>query len=199
MDKIDDDDIALHLWNGDAAGQWQLLQKYGPRALGALVKEFPGLAEEDRELVLERALEKALRSGETYNDKEGPIGPWFIRVVLNMTIDMLRTGKLAFRDEADVNVQVENARKPVGGYEDGVNSQLREDLLEVIEQLPEGQKRVAIADLLDGRGCAETADLAGRFGIGKSAIRVTRMRYRAALQEALRKKGYTGNERRVPR
>lgn len=199
MEEIDDDEIALHLWSGGAAGQWQLLQKYGPRALGALAKEYPWLTEEDREHVLERALDKALRSSGTYDDKKGPIGPWFVKVALNMAIDMLRTGKLGLKDEADVSALVEEGKKPVAEYVADGDSQLMADLLEAIEGLPEGQKRVAIADLLDGRGCAETADLAERLGIGKSAVRVSRMRYREALQKALRKKGYKGNERRVPR
>lgn len=84
------------------------------------------------------ALEKALRAPETYNSGKGPIKPWFLRIVRNRCIDLIRRRR-------PTDDQVEELADSAIGPEEAVELADRDRVLkQALASLESDQRQIIV-------------------------------------------------------
>ncbi len=122
------------------------------------------------------AIEKVLARPETYDANKGPFKPWFLRVVRNRCLDLLRR-----RRETDS--QVDDLAHPEHGPERIVGQSQRAELIRItLRSLPRDKGEIIILrDYLD----LSYAEIADALGIAQGTVMSRLHRARLALKEAL--------------
>ena len=119
---------------------------------------------------------KAWKSIDTCRGKEQTFSSWLYRIAHNHVIDNLRSQRKYL--SADMEALAEVSSPELG--EEGKLE--RQEMLEVISDLPQNQKQVIILKFIEGLGNREIGQIMGK---SQGAIRVLQMRALASLRERL--------------
>ena len=187
--QIDDLEIAVLLLDDPNEGCRQLLKAYGRKVLWLLGDKFGSFL--DAELVLQEATAKAAARIKTFDYDKGTLGGWFWTIAANTARNMLRSENRNPHQSIEHDPMVE-IRLPacVEEDEDPKKQKMYRDLHAVIEELPELQKQVILADLASGEESADALLLAKRFCSSRAAIYNARSKAKQALYAIMTKKGY---------
>jgi RNA polymerase sigma factor (sigma-70 family) len=189
-----DAEIAILMMERDEEGLRLLFRKHGPKVKGWLKQRYRHvLAELETDEALNVAAYKCWKSADSYDERRGSLGGWFLRIAQNAAIDILRQEtrqrlKSIEYDPGDDSAGSESGEPdtPDGGPKD---SPLREDFRAVVEELPALQKAIIKADLA-ANGVASAGRLAEIHGTSLNSIYVSRNKARDAIKRKMMARGY---------
>ena len=140
-----------------------------------LATQILGNADDARDAVHD-AYVKALKKPDAYDANNGPLTPWFLRVVRNHCIDLIRRRRPG-------TVDVEALSDPRPGPEGSLETAQRDlELQQALTKLPDGQRQIIVLrDYMDLR-YAEIADV---LEIAQGTVMSRLHRARLALKEEL--------------
>ncbi len=174
-----------------------LLRTHGPSIRGLLVKRFLGLLRDaDLEDVLVIALHSVWRHREKFDPARGSLRAWFYRVADYAAQDLLKHGWQKSRQlevVPDENFWRQTQSQPPVRTP-AVHPATRELVHDVMNELPEVQRRILWADALcpDG-GPANSEWLAAELGIPAGTVRVYRKRGLEKLRALFSARGINPN------
>jgi len=119
---------------------------------------------------------KAWKSIDTCRGKEQTFSSWLYRIAHNHVIDNLRSQRKYLSTDMEALAEVSS---PELGEEGKLE---RQEMLEVISDLPQNQKQVIILKFIEGLDNREIGQIMGK---SQGAIRVLQMRALAALRQRL--------------
>ena len=166
------DDIKLieQCLNGDSASQKLLFEKYGPRML-ALCSRY-GRHHLEAEDIFQEAFIKVFRKLHQF-EQRGSLEQWIRRIMINTAIKYLK--KSAVKNELiGMEELPETEVNP-----DAISQLSEQELIKVINSLPDGYRMVFNMYAIEGMNHKEIADT---LGIGESTSRSQLVKARKLLQ-----------------
>jgi RNA polymerase sigma factor (sigma-70 family) len=195
---VTDVDIVLMMMDSNQEGLRLLLERYGGRLKGYLVKYYAGVLQPGE---LDEAFSAALfniwRFADRYDEGKGSLASWCIRIAQRAAQSIIRR-EFGYRGK---NLEYDPLYDPAGdppGEREAETSERSDDprlkaLHTAIEALPPLQKAIIQADLAAGDGLADAGRLAAIHGTSKNTIYVSRHK----AIEALKKQAEQSNRRPV--
>lgn len=190
--SVDDDEIALLLMVGDKEGVRLLAREHGPPVLGFLKKHFPLQAED----AFQEALRKVLTSIDTFDDKRGKLGAWFLAVAHNAARDLVRGERkhrhVSYDQAGEVAApMVDGAGSDAesGEYDPQTLDEDRNVLMGLLNGLPQLQREILLRDAAHRDGRVPAALLADDLQSTVGSIRANRAKAWKAIDDQLRKQG----------
>ena len=171
---MDDATLAEECVNGNIRAQRALFDKYASKMMGVCLRYTKNTNE--AEDVLQDGFIKVYHKLKDYK-KEGSLEGWIRRIMVNTALDQLRKNARQLGDTAidDVDYKVE-------GSSFIVEQLMADDLLKLIQQLPEGYKVVFNLYAIEGYSHQEIGET---LGITESTSKSQYSRARAYLRERL--------------
>ena len=145
----------------------------------ALAIQILGNADDAADAVHD-ALATALSKPDAYDAQQGPLKPWFMRVVRNRCIDMRRRRRSG-------TVPVEELADPAPGPEEALDAAQRGFAIQhALDSIPSDKREIVVLrDYLD----LSYAEIAAVLGIAPGTVMSRLHRARLALKEALENDG----------
>jgi RNA polymerase sigma-70 factor (ECF subfamily) len=145
----------------------------------ALATQILGNADDAADAVHD-AFAKVLRRPDAYDANNGPLTPWFLRVVRNHCIDLIRRRRPG---DVDVEKLVDPAPDPQRSLE---IAQRDQQLRDALAELSDGQRQIVVLrDYMD----LSYAEIAAVLEIAKGTVMSRLHRARLALKEELMSHG----------
>jgi RNA polymerase sigma factor (sigma-70 family) len=207
----DEQPLGRRLRDGDEAVLEILLREHGATVRAVLRQKFPtGLDHGDFEDILAIALFRVWSRRDQFDPDRGSLRAWFYRIAANVTKDVLRYGwqkarQLEVRYEpaalSDVAVERSATETPAAiaartvedvddaSSDEGFNERLRRELRAIVDELPEAQRRIILADAASRDGKVSSEHLSQELGIPPGTVRVYRRRALARLRNELDLRG----------
>ena len=145
----------------------------------ALATQILGNADDAADAVHD-AFAKVLRKPEAYNPDKGPLKPWFLRVVRNRCVDLIRRRRPV---DADVDQLIDPG---VGPERALVMEQRDQQLQQALAKLSDGQRQIIVLRDYMNLSYAEIADV---LDIAGGTVMSRLHRARMALKEELTRHG----------
>lgn len=158
----------------DPHAQRQLYDEFAPRMLAVTYRYARTRAE--AEDIIQEGFVKIFHNLHKYQDK-GSLEGWIKRIMVNCAIDHLRKEK-AFAYSIEVNDSVMGESKV-----DALDQLALEDLMRLIQRLPDGYRVVFNLYAIEGYSHAE---IGAQLGISESTSRSQYARARAMLKKRIR-------------
>jgi RNA polymerase sigma-70 factor (ECF subfamily) len=171
---MDDATLAEECVNGNIRAQRALFDKYASKMMGVCLRYTKNTNE--AEDVLQDGFIKVYQKLKDYK-KEGSLEGWIRRIMVNTSFDQLRKNTRQLGDTAidDVDYKVE-------GSSFVIEQLMADDLLKLIQQLPEGYKMVFNLYAIEGYSHQEIGET---LGITESTSKSQYSRAKAYLRERL--------------
>ncbi len=212
MADSDEQPLGRRLRDGDEAVLEILLREHGATIRAVLRQKFPtGLDHGDFEDILAIALFRVWSRRDQFDPDRGSLRAWFYRIAANVTKDALRYGwqkarqlEVRYEPAALSDVAVERpvtdlraaiAARTVKDVDDapadeGFDERLRRELRVIVDELPEAQRRIILADAASRDGKVSSEHLSQELGIPPGTVRVYRRRALARLRNELDLRGF---------
>lgn len=179
----------VRLQAGDEAVLEEILREHGPPIAALLRKRYSHqLTEQDLEDILAAALFRVWQYRDQFDAGRSGLRTWFFRISENLFRDMLRLGWHKSR-RLETPVEPADFSRSSSSVEansaDPVLRIPRELLHALIEQLPDSQRRILLADASTRDGVAPSRELAAELGIPPASVRVYRRRALDRLRRAI--------------
>jgi RNA polymerase sigma factor (sigma-70 family) len=199
------DDLAAQLRQGDERALEALLRAHGPAVHRVLCRKYAAaLREADIDDVLAIAIYRVWVARRQYDAAKGSLRVWFFRIAENAARDVLRHGwhkarrlevteqRISLASLAAPQTNGKPASRPSRG-----SSELKAALREILDGLPEAQRRIIAADALCREGVASSQHLADELKLSEASIRVYRKRAMDAIRAELVRRGLAPTEMKV--
>lgn len=207
-------DLGQRLRNGDEAVLEVLLREHGAAVRACLTRRFPTrLDYGDFEDILAIALFRVWSRRSQFDPARGSLRAWFYRIAINVTKDVLRFGWQKAR-QLEVRIESATVAHAVPWWPTGLSSEtsearerqvplesgdgaresrdgetpderLQHELRRILQELPEAQRRIVLADAASREGKVSSQHLAKELGIPPGTVRVYRRRALARLRSEL--------------
>lgn len=171
MDEIKLIELCL---NGDRASQRLLFERYGPKMLAVCARYARHQLE--AEDIFQEAFIKVFNKLHQF-EKRGSLEQWIRRIMINTAIKYLKKG--AVKNEL-IGLE-ELPEKEV--MPDAISQMSENELLDLINELPDGYRMVFNMYAIEGMNHKEIADA---LGIGESTSRSQLVKARKLLQSKLK-------------
>ena len=193
--------LAVALLDNDERALEDILRLYGPEITELLHRKFTlhlgVLKYEDIEDVLVIALNRLWDARATYDDKKQTIRVWFYCIAENAAKDVKKLGwhkaskleSLPGKEWFEQNPTCE-ASAPADAKKAKAEAKELKDLKSVVDNLPEVQRRIVLADAASRDDVAASADLAPELGIPVAYVKVYRKRAMDTIRKEMQKLGY---------
>ena len=192
--------LAIALLEDDESALEDILRLYGPDVTKLLHAKYTlrrgALTLEDIEDVVIIALNRLWEARASYDDKKQSLRAWFYCIADNAAKDVKKLGwdkarKLEWRPGKDWLEQSLKcaAPEPVDTQEAEESQEMR-DLRMVVNNLPDVQRRIILADSVAREDVAASADLAADLGIPVAYVKVYRQRAMATIRKEMRRLGH---------
>ncbi|MBI1310024.1 sigma-70 family RNA polymerase sigma factor [bacterium] len=217
MAGCDETPLGRRLLDGDEAVLEILLREHGATVRAVLKQKFPGrLDHGDFEDVLAIALFRVWSRREQFDPDRGSLRAWFYRIAVNVTKDVLRYGwqkarqlEVRYEPRALSDVAVERSQQRGVGEslmatvaepvlsstdvsdDESLDERVRRVLRAIVDELPEAQRRIILADAASRDGKVSSEHLSQELGIPPGTVRVYRRRALARLRSELDLRGLT--------
>lgn len=207
----DEQPLGRRLRDGDEAVLEILLREHGATVRAVLRQKFPtGLDHGDFEDILAIALFRVWSRRDQFDPDRGSLRAWFYRIAANVTKDVLRYGwqkarQLEVRYEpaalSDVAIERSAIETPAAiatrtvedaddaSTDERFDERLRRELRAIVDELPEAQRRIILADAASRDGKVSSEHLSQELGIPPGTVRVYRRRALARLRNELDLRG----------
>lgn len=195
-------DFGRRLRDGDESVLEAILRADGPAVRGLLRQKFGGmLIAADFEDILAAALFRVWKYRDRYDPGRASLRVWYYRIAANVARDVLRYGWQKAR-------QMEVPCEPVvlasvidGGVthnepepQASGSSEMKRDLREVLDLLPDAQRKIVMADAASRDGKVSSQQLSSELGIPAATVRVYRRRAIERLRTEMDRRGWGSDE-----
>lgn len=162
----------------DRKGQREMVNHLSP-FLFPICRRYSNSFEDAKDLLQEALILIFNNMDKCHSDEVGPFKSWCKKITINNALAKLR--KKSVRSEAITDSTVQPSTVP------NIYSQLNiEDILKLLQQLPDAHRTVFNLAILDGYTHREIADI---LEIKESSSRTFLVRARQSLQRLIRKQG----------
>ncbi len=159
--------------SGDRAAQKELYDRFAPKMLGVCRRYVKDL--DDAEDVLVQAMYKVLTKLDKYSGN-GSFEGWIRKISVNESLMFLRKRKLDFVDELSVH-------EATGDW-DILDKMQADDILGVLDQLPDGYRTVFNLFVVEGYKHREIAEKLGvSINTSKSQLILAKKRLKTILEK----------------
>lgn len=156
--------------------QKALFEKYSGKLMGVCLRYATD--RDEAQDMLQDGFVKIFQKLDSYTG-EGSFGGWVHRLMVNTCLDALRKNKAM-----GFSVEIEKADFQMDGVEDALSQLRTQDLLRLIQDLPDGYRVVFNMFAIEGYGHAEIAE---SLGISENTSKSQYRKAKFKLQEALHK------------
>jgi RNA polymerase sigma factor (sigma-70 family) len=192
--------LAIALLEDDESALEDVLRLYGPDVSKLLHAKYTlrlgVLTCEDIEDVVIIALHRLWDARASYDDRQGTLRAWSYCIADNVAKDVKKLGwdkarKLEWRPGKEWLEQSPKcaAPEPAEAEEEEESQEMR-DLRTVVNNLPDVQRRIILADSIAREEVAASADVAADLGIPVAYVKVYRQRGMATIRREMRKLGH---------
>jgi RNA polymerase sigma factor (sigma-70 family) len=169
-----EEEIVKKCLNGDSSARETLYKHYAPKMLGVCMRYTKSLS--DAEDVLQDGFIKVLRFIGSYKS-EGSLEGWIRKIMVNTALNHYRSNlKFKFHEELD------DYNAGAGVETDVYSNFAVEDLLKLIQNLPEGYRMVFNLYEIEGYSHKEISNL---LGFSESTSKSQLLKARASLRNKL--------------
>lgn len=173
---MDDNTLVIECVKGNAKAQRMLFDKFASKMMAVCIRYANDTM--DAEDVLQEGFVKVF--GKLADFKmEGSLEGWIRRIMVNTSLDALRRNK-RFQNDS----KLEDVDFKISSSELASDHLLAEDLLKMIQALPEGYKVIFNLFAIEGYSHKEIADL---LGVSENTSKSQYSRARAYLRHELEK------------
>ena len=175
-----------------------VLRAFGPAVRAVLTRKYYGvLSYDDIEDVLATGLYRLWASRDRFDPDVGSLKAWFFRIVDNCARDVLKYGWQKARQlEVSSDQLLKTAASPSDPTDDGERTR-RSDidestvyaLREILDSLPDAQRKIVLADSLAKDETASSEFLADELGLSASTVRVYRKRALERIRREMKERG----------
>ena len=194
-------DFGRRLRDGDESVLEAVLRADGPAVRGLLRQKFGGmLTADDFEDILAAALFRVWKYRERFDSGRASLRVWFYRIATNVARDVLRYG---WQKARQMEVPCEpivlasviddgHHTEPHGKTESQTENSIamKRDLREVLDLLPDAQRKIVMADAASRDGNVSSQQLSTELGIPAATIRVYRRRAIERLRTEMDRRGW---------
>lgn len=156
--------------------QKALFEKYSGKLMGVCLRYATD--RDEAQDMLQDGFVKIFQKLDSYTG-EGSFGGWVHRLMVNTCLDALRKNKAM-----GFSVEIEKADFQMDGVEDALSQLRTQDLLRLIQELPDGYRVVFNMFAIEGYAHAEIAE---SLGISENTSKSQYRKAKFKLQEALHK------------
>lgn len=189
--------IAVALLDNRQEALEEILRLYGPSIIARLLKIYAGVLKfEDVEDVLSIALRKLWNNRFRYDDNKRSVRTWLFCIADNVAKDVIKSGwhrAQQLEQNPGEDWLEENIKAPEivhNTEETPKGSKAKVDLQQVIQALPDVQRRIILADGAARDDVASSEFLADELGIPAGTVRVYRSRAMDKIRTEMRKRGH---------
>ncbi len=175
-DGVDDAALLALAGRGDEAAFRTLVERHVSLAMGVARRMLRDDAE--AEDVAQEAFLRLWRSGERLDIAEHGLGPWLRRVVSNLCIDRVRSGRRLV-----IVPEIPEEAEPVHQSKTSEGAELSRRVDAALKDLPERQRLALTLFHFEGMSQAEVGTV---MGVSGEAVESLLARARRGLKEALR-------------
>jgi RNA polymerase sigma factor (sigma-70 family) len=168
MDEIT---LAKNCIEGDQRAQQKLFEMYAPKMMGVCLRYMKDQAQ--AEDVLQDGFVKVFTKLEKYTGN-GSLEGWVRRIMVNTALDELRKN-----NKFKTNVSMDDVDYKVESDTDAMASLLEEDLLKLIQEMPDGYKTVFNLFAIEGFSHKEIAE---KLGVSENTSKSQYSRAKAYLR-----------------
>lgn len=175
---MDEETLIKACVSGNEKAQFQLFEQFAPKMMAVCLRYA-----ENREMaedVLQDSFVKVFKNLKKFTN-EGSLEGWIRRIMVNTSLDALRKNK---KRKFDSQIESVSYLAPQNDFIE--ESLMAEDLMLIINQMPEGYKLVFNLYAIEGYSHKEIAET---LGISENTSKSQYSRARAYLREILEKKG----------
>ena len=177
-----DDDLLRRIASGDRRAFAALMQRHSSLMLKVAQRTTGNAADADE--IVQDAFLKVWTQASQWNPQGGAqFGTWFYRVVLNASLDRCRRKATMPLDQVD-----EPSDPAMGGYEIAAMAARQRVIVAAMDSLSDKQKE---ALTLYYFGETSAPEAAAMLAVSLSAFEALLFRGKAALKQALRRRGIT--------
>jgi RNA polymerase sigma factor (sigma-70 family) len=185
--------LADRLHDSDETVLRDILQAFGPATEARLRKHYPFFGHHDFEDILAEALYQLWKDRHKFDPNRGSLQNWFHLLAKSKAEDIRKSKRYKARDlECSADVAGFASYADDGDEEAGATplSAEQQDLLDILQELPDDERRIigayANADGME----AWAANLANELGISSGLIRVKRLRIEKKIRREMLKRGH---------
>jgi RNA polymerase sigma factor (sigma-70 family) len=192
--------LAIALLEGNESALEDILRLYGPDVSKLLHAKYTlrlrVLTYEDIEDIVIIALHRLWEARDNYDDRQGTLQAWFYCIADNVAKDVEKHGwdkarKLEWRPGKEwLEQNLKCAAPEPAEAEEEEESQEMRDLRTVVNNLPDVQRRIILADSIAREEVAASAGVAADLGIPVAYVKVYRKRGMATIRREMRKLGH---------
>lgn len=175
---MDDTSLVIECVKGNVRAQRALFDKYARKMLGVCMRYAKD--SEQAEDILQDGFVKVFNKLKDFKN-EGSLEGWVRRIMVNTALDQIRKNAKTMGDMNidDVGYKIEN-------NDFMLENLMAEDLMKMVQAMPEGYKVVFNMFAIEGYSHSEIADT---LGISENTSKSQYSRARAYLRERLEKMG----------
>lgn len=159
---------------GNAKAQFALFDKFSKKMMGVCMRYFTNI--EEAEDVLQEGFIKVFSKLKDFNNS-GSLEGWIRKIIVNTALDHIRKNTKFVND-----VQIEAVEYHIGENELGLTNLMAEDLLKLIQSMPEGYKVVFNMFAIEGYTHQEIAET---LGVTESTSKSQYLRAKAYLRNKI--------------
>jgi RNA polymerase sigma-70 factor (ECF subfamily) len=176
---MDDTTLVIECVKGNARAQRMLFDKFARKMLGVCLRYAKN--SEQAEDVLQDGFVKVFNKLKDFKS-EGSLEGWIRRIMVNTALDQIRKDVKFMGDTSldDVSYKIDNNKLVVEHL-------MAEDLMKMVQLMPDGYKVVFNMFAIEGYSHSEIAET---LGISENTSKSQYSRARAYLRERLEKRGY---------
>lgn len=173
---MDEQALIKDCLKGNPIAQRKLFEKFAPRMMSVCLRYMKD--EQEAEDILQDGFIKVFQKLSAY-ENTGSLEGWIRRIIVNTALDQIRkNSKFGYTEDVD------EVGYKIGNNDFTFEGLMAQDLMKLINQMPEGYKVVFNMFAIEGYSHKEIADL---LGITESTSKSQYSRARAYLREKLEK------------
>jgi len=177
MSTMDDFTLVTECIKGNPKAQKKLFDKFAPKMFSVCLRYMRN--SQQAEDVLQDGLVKVFRKLPDYKN-EGVLEGWIRRIMVNTCLDQIRKN-VKFQG----NIQAEEVEYKLEHKDFIVERMMAEDLMKLVQSMPEGYKVVFNMFAIEGYSHQE---IAAALGVTESTSKSQYLRARAYLRDRLEKR-----------
>lgn len=168
---MDDRTLANKCVEGDQLAQRKLFEKYAPKMMGVCLRYTKDA--EQAEDVMQDGFVKVFTKLDKYSG-EGSLEGWVRRIMVNTALDHIRRNT-----KFNANVSMDDVEYKVESDSDALGSLMEEDLLKLIQEMPDGYRTVFNMFAIEGYSHKEIGE---QLGVSENTSKSQYSRAKAYLR-----------------